>query len=731
MRTSPSGSSATIPSREEDRQLLARAVGEETRDYLRDRAAYCSRTVVGGRGEVTGADKVDMLFLANVISRYRGHPELQALKTQRHSTEEAGTLLRFPQGLATKTADFLAGKEPFAVRELAFAFVARVDLCLHSANLRCIGAAVTDCPGLSACAHDSRIAMDVVRESDAVWYLLEGRAIGASELKDIEDAHKAAAGKMLVTVNLKSDVNPTRRHIESAMVPHLASQLRAVGVDVELRPYHALLAYLAMVGPDLLAGRSDRSTRAVLTTKASEAGFTPATPDEAWSLLAEEMVWRLKVPESGPFTALHTKLCDEGIALVRRASELDTTIARIMGYVVEQRAAAVLDSGGARRALQALSAIDKCLGARESEAESTVAETERKFAAMEARLAAFQQDSGVILKNLESTDPDRALAADFIDEVVLPSLPKAAEIATPWVIQSTGYLDALWTLVRRGLLRGRDRSSLEADIEEILRSSIKEASDPACEAWLTRVRTGSNVHFRKFLELVGQCQEKLRQDWEQALNSMPDLTSIPEPVLTASRGCDHLVPATLRAELSEVRGEILWSDAMRGMVGGLTGWAIFGTIAFFTPGIGAVFTAICVAVCAVFWVLYKDREEFKVRLRESIENGLTKGITDRRDELVRVLAEEQMLRFRGAYRGLFRAGLKGQRDSLDQQRRRARADMEASQEDRQRIAEECRATREQDLAPLISALDAFCEEVQQHQVPRTEAADAESKRVVR
>jgi hypothetical protein len=699
----------------EDRELLQTAVTAEVGEYLKNKAQWTSDAcdVAGGRVVLSGPDKVNILFIAAVISRYRGHPAIVAIKAQSFTAEEVGVLLRFPSRFAERMSDFLEEGEPFPVGELAFAFIKEAQVRLESRDLSRLGAAIIDCPGLSASAYDSRIALEVIGESDAVWYLLDGKAIGAAELDDLTRAHKAAAGKLFFTVNMKADVNPARRNIVEKIIPHQKAQLQSQGLDVVLNPYHALLAYLAVTGPALLDGTAAGATRKVLEGKAKDMDITANTAEEAWAMLAEDMLARLKVPERQAFVALQDKVSPDGIALVRKASELDSILAQVEGYVVANKAAAVLVDGGVSRAVQAVEdGIEKPLQAREEDAARSHDECSQRYSKMEARLKAFHEASALILLTLADTATDRRLAEDFIDQVIMKSIPDAAAIAAPRIRKEIGYRSALWDMLVRklgGTREGDGKTKAEREVERLLWTALGESSAASAQEWGEKLKTGRNPYLQSFLALVDRCRQHVQADWSSAMVEVPDLKQLPLPtvVFGDTGGVASLTPANLQTQLDTIAGHPMASDVIKVMVGALGGWALFGLIALQFEPIGLVFTVVCAVVCAVLAKFVKTEDRLRARIRDAVEDALDKGFRANRVGLVDSLAAGKMAELRKPYIECFEEGFRIQAKELDEQRRRAEADQRATADGRRLIARECQHIRKEHVEPLRRKLEAY------------------------
>jgi hypothetical protein len=694
-----------------DRDLFVKAVQAEVGVYIANKQGYVASdcTVHGGKVAISGVDKINILFIAAVIARFYGNSVIEATKTRTFSSKEVGAILRFPEDMTVRMLDFFNGKDVFKPSELAFAFIKEAQIRTVSSNLARIGAAITDCPGLSASAYDTTVAMDIIAESDAVWYLLDGRAIGAAELEDIANSCKAAAGKIFFTVNLKSDANPSRAHIVDKIIPHQQKQLQQQGIDVTLNPYHALLAYLTFCGEDLLADQATEETKNELIRRARDLGNSAETCEDAWSMIAEDMLYRLKVPERPVFQALSNKLCAEGLALLRKASELDNILAQVEGYVVQHKAASILLDGGVNKAVSTIEdGIEKVLKAREENAGKIVDELKRKYERMELRVKQFSKDSAIILRNLEDIGVDRNLAADFLDTVMTPSLQETARLAAPVIRSKMDYWKSLLEVIGKGWssLSGQpenhEQSCAEKEVEAILKQALDAASEVRCCEWSEKLKTGRNESFNQFLHIVNDCRKRIQRDWEQMTTEFPDLKSLPTPTSVFPSSAD-LSPKVLKDQLQDIA---LRDDGMDTVIAGGTAFAVFGTIALFVPGIGPIFTVACAAVCILLWKLFKNEDELVAKMTEQISETLDDSFREQREMMISGLAPE-MSKLRNSYRLLFTTGFKQQDDALNKQKEQAFSDLEKGEVERKQIEAECRDIRTGFIIPLRKELEQY------------------------
>ena len=673
-----------------DMALFRRAVGAKLETYRDNQKGFRD-------------EEFPVLVVACIISRYYGQQFVGEAQKAAYTPTTVGRLIRFPKDYRIKIGDFLRGKDAFDPEELLFAFIREVKCRIHGARgLRAIGTAVTDCPGLSASAYDTRIAMDVFAQSDAVWYLLDGKQIGQAALGDMSRAIEAAGGGIFATVNMKSDVNPTRKHIENQILPAQRKQLEDSGMNVDLQVYHALLSLLAVQGPQALAGTLDKGAAEVLVRLAQDRELGVTTAKDAWVGLVKECLYLLKVPAKGEFDALPEGLSDAGIDIVRRESCLDNTLELVKQYVIANKADSILRLNGTDPAIAALKAIERSLRAREVGADTDVVELRRKHAEMRARLGEFHKDAQDILEALENPVPDRRLAEDLIDRVVIPACKEAARPASERIDDVMGIWEAAWNL-RPKWLGGDGGESQRKEITSIVGEEVAMAVEPRLVGWAKDVEKGENpIMKRELLPRVDLVRKRLQEKWDKQPGDLKENLPLPtgehiDPTIAMA-----VVHASLAGAVNAENLKQLGIDLS--VVGGIA------IAAAALPLIGTVFVCVAAAVYLLFKRAFASRDPFIKELTAEIGGGIETRLRaggENRGSVVDDLAERTTSAPRKAYLRLFQAALEEQRRELEKQQEQALADLARGECDRERIASECGRIRAMEVDPLLRELNAF------------------------
>ena len=329
------------------REAARLAFEEELKQYQSNRDRY-------------PADKIELLPIVDLITRFAGDPALavlqQRLKDQPPSATEVAQLVRFPDEFSLRWPDQAAS---FTLQESLFVFLQATLLACDAPSLKRLGLEVVDCPGLFASRFDTGVATAMIATADAVWYLLDGKAAGEADLKAITLCRQLANDALFVSVNLKADINPTRKHITTKIMPHIAGQLTQAGLNVDLQPYHALLALLGQTGAGLLAGREFADTTDFMRQLVDDWSLDIDEPNAVgyWSALCGHLLERLK---SGiqDYRAAGGQLNAQTLAIVERESGLANILGQLEQFVVKTRAQTILIDRGVNNAISGTGSLE-------------------------------------------------------------------------------------------------------------------------------------------------------------------------------------------------------------------------------------------------------------------------------------------------------------------------------------------------------------------------------------
>jgi len=687
--------------KEDDFKLYRKVVEAKVKKYLDNPADF-------------SIDEFPVLFISVVISRYYGMAFIKEEKDKKHKLDTVGSIIRFPKNMGPRKLPFLRQMpaqwerdEVFKKEELLFAFIREVKCKIHGAKgLRSIGIAVTDCPGLSASAYDSSIAMDVFSHSDAIWYLLGHQATGASELTDISHAFNAASGKMYATTNMKGQ---TRRHFEDVIMPDQKSSLEGRGINVELKPYHALLALLAVQGAKIIDGTLDKASIEEIIKDAKRRELiskdaTAADVKDAWIKLANACLLDIK-PMMRDFAELPEKLSEAGIAIVSRESCQNDTLAGIKQYAIENKADAILRANGVDRAIIALEeGIEKPLSIREKRATEEVEEAKLKNDKMKVNLAEFQNDAIDILEKLQNDAPDRMLAKDLLDKSVIPAIREVADSAAIRITSKMGLWTTVWNFFGKWL-GGNDNQGNE--IKKILSEEMKKAVTPKAVGWEKGLKSGKNQILKdSLLKTVDSVRKRLLDKWEKQIDLKTELPSPTGSYIDATTDVQ-----SMHADLVELSA-----------AGKLIGIGAFGIIlasysacGFIIGGpLGGLLGLVAGLVIGVLRDMFDSKEDLLLGMSDSIYEGLMNELSEggrQRAGVIDKIAVECTSNIRKGYLKIFQIALEEQRTACDQRYNQTLADLKKNESERKRIAKECNHIRTQEVEPLRKKLQAFRDEI--------------------
>lgn len=357
-------------------------------------------------------DELDLLRIATLQLRYFDTPEYRELTTRKVlPIVNFQKLVAFPKDWHDR---WKQGEHAvFSLEECAFVFIASVLVRLHSHNLERLGCRITDCPGLFANAYDTAVAKRAISNADGVWYLLNGAIqIDVNNLKILR-AIKSL--QMLEKVNATFNLRGPHEQKIAQILPTTKAILKNAGLDVEVFPYNARLAFLATQG-DLLLNRPNLFSdydRACMIEDAK--AKSPAADPKA--------MWAKMVRRAGSNTELeeveNVDVHDsESVALVRKESFLDDILGTVERSVVAKKSRSILIDKGCARAAKALVEYEGTLKAVEDAALAKEDEWKRKVEAATQQLNEFIDRAKKALERSALSSAKDSLAEQMARELI-------------------------------------------------------------------------------------------------------------------------------------------------------------------------------------------------------------------------------------------------------------------------------------------------------------------------
>ena len=653
-------------------------------------------------------DELDELRIATLQLRFYGTPEYRRMKAKTIlGVGEFQKLVAFPKDWFIRWMD--GANAAFTLEESSFVFVHSVLVRLHSENLRRLGCRITDCPGLFANAYDTKVAERTIANADAVWYLINGdKAVGDADKKIIQKiASMGMLGKIEATCNLKSNHEQKIAEILPATKATLASE----GHNVNVMPYNARLAFLAMQGSLLLNVGRRRDF-----TDMDEANMRKDANDKAGTMSPSEM-WTDMIVESGYATGVKSlksvrALDSESVALVRKESLLDGILSRLETEIVPKKAQSILVDKGSERAAKALIAYEGVLKATEKAAEAKEAEWKVKVEEARMQLAQFVERAKTVIdhsafadskndlaKQMATNIVDLALGDEFIDSL-------ATHVSA--VLRTTG---------RQFFLTRKDmEQSLVRDLTPILAEDFRNSLTRAIDVWRANADTNSLHRLQQSLQNV--CAD-IHDLWEDRnLDGIDFLQGFTTPTVEAEDiigVCGDLSDAMLgKTDIGSIaeagrRGifSVIWDITWPMLLGFIGGFLCF-------PLTAAAFIGISI------WDAAKPDEEKERAALEKIQREVEKIFGKVRPEIIKAVSDKklrdgiasplhaELLQSVDRIENLLRKRLDDLKADFEKERVAKPQEMfDKSADERKRIAEAHKAERINVIEPLRKRIESF------------------------
>ncbi len=448
-------------------------------------------------------DELDELRIATLQLRFYDTPEYRAMTAKTVlGVGEFQKLIAFPKDW---TIRWMAGSNAtFTLEEAAFVFVHSVLVRIHSENLRRLGCRVTDCPGLFANAYDTKVAERTIANADAVWYLINGgKQIGEKDLKIIR---KIAAMGMLGKIEATCNLMGSHEQKMTEVLPATKAALVSAGLNVEVFPYNARLAFLALQGALLLD-----SARKADFTAMDEANMRVDAKDKTGTMTPPAM-WVKMVSRTGVTTELADieaidTLNADSAALVRRESLLDGILSRLETEIIPTKARSILVDKGSDRAAKALVAYEKVLEATEKAAKAKETEWRDKVKKARQQLAEFVDRAKTVIDHSAFSGTKDVLAlgmaTDIVDVALDDEFIDALATDVSIVLRTTGRE---YYMTRKAM-----EKALVQKLTPIMADDFRDSLTRAIDVWKANADTNS-LH-RLYMSLENVCAD-IHDLWE-------------------------------------------------------------------------------------------------------------------------------------------------------------------------------------------------------------------------
>ena len=631
-------------------------------------------------------EKMDALRMAHLISEFYSDPWILELKKRTDFTvENIAELICFPQNYHRKWIG--EKKTPYKAEECAFVFVRQVHCFIQSENLKRTGSVLVDCPGLFASAYDTSVAFEILENADVVWYILNGKAAGASDLAALKSIAAAKPDNVFLSVNL---VENGSRQVESAVLSDYTRTLGDV-LGKELNPgdfhiYHALLGLTALQARKIKDGTLDAHSRREIMRIAAgcqneASDMESALGETVYSSLMGAYGMTLR-------NAAKVDLFDadgEGIAICLDKSGIEKIVSTVENEVVAKKAKSILIDNGAKKAVELIQAVESDFKVAETVAEKDEADMQTAFEEAQGRLDNFQKFCEEQLELLHGKSIDHSLALDYWSEVIYSSIEEVADKAADAIAKCNC---------------NEVRSDLN---EQIINDTFAEVVKPKATAWADRIKNGRHTLFNELVTSKMQhvIRETTRQ-WELVIKDQPILAGLPSP--SPMIGTEVISTELIENVVAQAPG--VSSDVIVGASTGVAIGAFVGSFVF--PFIG---TYLGGAIGGLIGAIIGDgtgTDKRKQKIREGVRTGLREYVGA--EEQVNAIVAKQEKRIEALRIGIvaaFRKAFDKPMETLRQRHQEAQNLFAAKQRQRQDIADMHHQFRIEKLEPLRLEISRF------------------------
>ena len=527
---------------------------------LKDVVGKCMSEI---RNAVVPDEERNAILMAHLVSAHYSSEWILAQKARGDFTvEDVPQMIRFPDNFSR---DWVGSPAcAFSAEESTFVFVKQVHCYIKSENLQRTGSVVIDCPGLFASAYDTNIALDMIENADAVWYILNGRGLGEDELKTIRQLVSARPDGVFFSVNLAQN---TEHAVKAQVLDSYAAKIKECSGKV-LRPeafhiYHALLGLTVLQTERLKAGRLDAHSMDELCRISRYFRNGTETPFDALNeTAAGALTGAYGLPSR---EAAHVDLfSDDGasLALCRAKSGMDEIVSAVENLVVSKKAKRVLVDNGAQKMLRLIETLENKLESAEMIADAEESTVQVQFEQAEESLNAFAEFCDQRLEELRTEKIDFALAEDYWDNVIASSLKEVAEKAA------------------RQIAKGLNNEDGAGTNEQIINDTFAEVVNPKAVQWVDGIRNGTN---RLFEELIGRkvrqiCNDTSKQ-WKTIIQGESMLSGLTPPIPVGGRDvmCAELIESVV-ARAPGVSTNVVAGTTIGVAVGAMLGSFVFPVV---------------------------------------------------------------------------------------------------------------------------------------------------------
>lgn len=666
-------------------------------------------------------DELDLLRIATLQLRYFDTPEYRELITMRVlPIVNFQKLVAFPKDWNVRWMQGEAAA--FSLEECAFIFIESVLVRLHSHNLERLGCRVTDCPGLFANAYDTAVAKRTISNADGVWYLLNGeKQIGE---KDIKILRAIKSLQMLEKVNATCNLKGPHEQKITEILPQTKAILKNIGVDIEVFPYNARLAFLATQG-DLLLNRPSLFSdydRACMVVDAKEKN-SAADPKLMWAKMVRRVGSNTELEDVENVGANDS----QSVALVRKESFLDDILGTVERSVVAKKSRSILIDKGSARAAKALAEYEGTLKANENAALAKEDEWKRKVEAATQQLNEFIDRARKTIERSALSSARDSLADQMAHELIQTAIDEA-------------FLDditasAIIVLETVGKEFYATHASMEAAIirqlSPIVGDLFKDSLSRAVETWKTSNQSRS---LSELLRRTKSVCDELHDHWRDRHLDLDEMfNGFKSPEINEEEILECCLKITNDIFIGESAIAALAESGRRGIFSLILKDVLLPIVLGAIGGVICLPLTIAVVVGKTIWDLSRTQEELEAAELERLQGKVEELSPKIRPELEKAfnssdfrnrVAEPMAKKFLVSQNEIIRkiSGALGTlvEDFKETRCRGPEEQFKKSMAERQAIAAKNKKIRTESIQPLRERIESFEKEVSKELVSQDE-----------
>lgn len=472
---------------DDDRKILSEALDKEWQYYQKEKSSY-------------SLDSLSMLSTSRLVLAHYGTSYIEQLRQKTGPVfmlSAIPDMVQFPRHWEVRKSE----PQKIQTKESVFVFVKKVICYVRSESLAKMGCRIVDCPGLFNSRYDTQVALDEIQRSDAVWFLLGGKGISDSVLKQIKKIHQIKPENLLFSVNIHES---TLKHTKELIIPNNVAKLNEYvfkkPIDARVFfTYHARLALTAVQAKLFMTDRLDENSKRMLSDLFVRCGGDDEVDGvgEMLCINAEDDLRSIGQMSHSDLRKFDL-MTEEGLAEARRQSALDEIVAHMEEIVLRRKAKTILVTEGTQRITQALGEVEQLLR-RKEELESRNAEERQKLC--DDTIKKLRDFKGYCDEKLNGLHVDsfaRALSCEFREKVLDPTIAETVQQVQATLSQVE---DVQGCLQREGLLQSLVMESFANSFEVYKR------------VWAEGLTGGESRAVADFRDQVDVVCESLRDRW--------------------------------------------------------------------------------------------------------------------------------------------------------------------------------------------------------------------------